>query len=164
MVVETFIFTEALSQCLLIPFPPLCTPQLLWTSRVACYICNMKPSLRVLCNGICASLVFSAMLLFQLKKGAQISDNNKTGVAPLWISDHRSSLCWERRAMFLLAFPFSINCLCTRAGGLEARCEQNTRHFKAWYLMYLHHTGVACICIPVFKMTQLEYDCWLNVC
>lgn len=29
MVAETFIFTEALSQCLLISFPLLCTPQLL---------------------------------------------------------------------------------------------------------------------------------------
>lgn len=67
--------------------PPTFTPQLLWTSRGACYICNMKPSLRVLCNGICTSLVFSAMLLIQLKKGAQVSDSNKTGAAPLRISD-----------------------------------------------------------------------------
>jgi len=59
----------------------------------------MKPSLRVLCNGICASLVFSAMLLIQLKKGARVSDSNKTGAAPLDFRSQTLTLLGEEATL-----------------------------------------------------------------
>lgn len=67
--------------------------------------------------------------------------------------------------MLLIAFLFSTNWFCSKAeGGLEVHCEQN-RDTSRLHIIYLHHTGVTCICIPVCKMAKLfEYDCMLNVC
>lgn len=64
-------------------------------------------------------------------------------------------------------FPFSMNWLGTKAGGLETHCERTgTSRGSVSHVSHdLHHTVATCICISGFKMTQLfECDCKQNVC